>query len=127
MLLLDTCALLMLASDQPLIPEQAQNEIANAESLVVSAISAFEMTLKYKLEKLSLPLPPKAYYDTALVSHGIEEIVINSDITAFSAELPFIHKDPCDRIIIATALKNKAAIVTADKTMPRYPGIKVIW
>jgi PIN domain nuclease of toxin-antitoxin system len=41
--------------------------------------------------------------------------------------LPEIHLDPFDRLIIATALHHWAPIVTADTTIPSYPGIRVVW
>ena len=128
MLLLDTCALLMLAGNQPLIPASTLDLLKSTdEEFAVSAITAFEITLKYKLKKLGLPMVPEKWYYSALETHGVKEIAMDSEIAITAAELPFIHKDPCDRIIIATAIKYNTAIITADRIIPQYPNIKVIW
>lgn len=125
--LLDTCALLMLADDQSLIPDRTLRLIEDSEDLTISAISAFEIILKCELGKLSLPLPPEEWFDLALESHGIRAIPVDVPIAGLSARLPFIHKDPCDRIIIATAMVNDAILLTADKTIPRYPDVRIAW
>ncbi|MCI5209928.1 MAG: PIN domain-containing protein [Candidatus Electrothrix sp. ATG2] len=62
-----------------------------------------------------------------LRSFVIEEIPVSSAVAMKSASLPFLHKDPCDRIIIATALEHRMPIITADQIIPQYSGIKVIW
>jgi PIN domain nuclease of toxin-antitoxin system len=90
-------------------------------------ISAFEIVLKNRLGKLVLPLTAEEWYHKAIEGYAIEEISVSSAIAVKSASLPFIHKDPCDRIIIATASEHKMPIITADKIIARYPGIKVIW
>jgi len=59
--------------------------------------------------------------------HGIEEMLINSKIASMSALLPRIHNDPCDRIIIATALQYDMTILTKDKSIASYPQVKVVW
>lgn len=41
--------------------------------------------------------------------------------------LPPLHRDPCDRMIIAAALSHKLAIITADRVIPTYPGVKTVW
>jgi PIN domain nuclease of toxin-antitoxin system len=41
--------------------------------------------------------------------------------------LPPVHRDPCDRMIVAAALRHRLAIVTADTTIPRYPQVQAIW
>lgn len=127
MRLLDACALLMLADDQSLLSDKALRLIEESEDLTISAISAFKIILKYKLGKLSLPLPPEEWFDLALQTHGIRAISIDVPIAGLSARLPFIHKDPCDRIIIATAMINNAILLTADKTIPRYPDVRIAW
>ena len=128
MLLLDTCALLMLAGRREDLPDRVIKKLtAQADQLCVSAISAFEIVLKNRLGKLVLPLAAEEWYCKAIEGYAIEEIPVSSAIAMKSASLPFIHKDPCDRIIIATASEHKMPIITADKTIARYPGIKVIW
>ena len=128
MLLLDTCALLMLAGRREDIPDKVIKKLtAQADELFVSTISSFEIVLKNRLGKLVLPMAAEEWYCRAVEGYAIEEIPVSSAIAMKSASLPFLHKDPCDRIIIATAAEHKMPVVTADQLIPQYPGIKVIW
>lgn len=128
MVLLDTCVLLWLASEQSALTERVKKTLLDhAGNLYISSISAFEIAIKVKKGKMELPLPPTEWIQDALRLHGIEEIPVNAEIAAASATLPDIHNDPCDRIILATARVHNMPIVTADKTIPQYPGIETVW
>ncbi len=128
MLLLDTCALLWLAGDQGSLSRSAVAAIASAGAgLMVSAISAFEIAVKHRQGKLLLPLPPDQWYGQALASHGIGELPIDGRCALLAASLPPVHRDPCDRFLIAAATIHRLAIITPDKTIAQYPGLRVIW
>ncbi|CAK8716839.1 PIN domain nuclease, a component of toxin-antitoxin system (PIN domain) [Candidatus Electrothrix gigas] len=128
MLLLDTCALLMLAGRREDIPDKVIKKLtAQADELFISTISSFEIVLKNRLGKLVLPMTAEEWYRKAVEGYAIEEIPVSSAVAMKSASLPFVHKDPCDRIIIATALEHRMPIITADQIIPQYTGIKVIW
>jgi len=51
----------------------------------------------------------------------------NLYISSISALLPGIHNDPCDRIIIATAILENMIIITKDEHFSKYPDIRVVW
>ena len=128
MILLDTCTLLWLASDQKKMSPKAKKEIEkNAQSLFVSAITAFEIAIKCRNGKLELPLPPLDWFTEAVDFHGIREIPVTSSIAVSSVQLPPLHSDPCDRIIIATSQLNAMKIVTCDKLISQYENAEVIW
>jgi PIN domain nuclease of toxin-antitoxin system len=128
MVLLDTCALLWLVSDQTKLSETARHAIErNSDALFVSAITAFELAVKQKSGKLELPLPPQEWFAEAVSFHGIRELPVNSVVAMQSVQLPPLHNDPCDRMIIATAQINDIGIITSDRLIWQYPGIKVIW
>jgi PIN domain nuclease of toxin-antitoxin system len=128
MLLLDTCALLWLAADQRSLSLNAKNAIKeHPQELFVSSISAFEIAVKSRSGKLKLPLPPQEWFSEAIKFHGIREIPVTSGVAIFSVQLPLLHNDPCDRIIIATAHLNSMHIVTGDTLLSRYDQAKVIW
>lgn len=128
MILLDTCVLLWLASDQKKISTKAKKTIEkNAHALFVSAISAFEIAIKYQNGKLELPLPTMDWFAEALEFHGICEIPVTSSIAISSVQLPPLHNDPCDRIIIATSELNAMKIVTSDRLISQYDQADVIW
>ncbi len=128
MYLLDTCTLIWLVSDQDSLTERVKHIIGNnSANLYVSAISAFEIAIKSVKGKIELPLPPGEWFGEALRLHGLREIPVSSEIACKSALLPRLHNDPCDRIIISTALIEDMEVLTKDSRFLEYPDIKVIW
>lgn len=128
MYLLDTCTLIWLVSEQDSLTGKVKSILRNNPgNLYVSAISAFEIAVKTNKGKIELPLKPEEWFKEAVKHHGIEEIQISSDIACKSALLPRIHDDPCDRIIIATAMVNNMTIITKDEVFLKYPDIEVVW
>jgi len=123
-MLLDTCGLLWLAHEQEKLSEKTLRRINEAPVVYVSAITSFEIGLKYKSSKLALPIPPRDWFERIVKHHDISIIDIDADICLKSTELPDIHRDPCDRFIIATALIRKLPVVTADQRFQEY-GVKV--
>ena len=128
MILLDTCTLLWLVGSQKhLSPTAKQKLHEHAGHLFLSAISAFEIGVKWTKGLLSLPSKPGVWLDKALKHHGIVEIKIDRAICLTATSLPAIHQDPFDRLIIATAMQNQMLILTPDVTIARYPNVQVIW
>lgn len=95
--------------------------------LAVSAISALEVAQLVKKGTLELPLPLPGWFDEALAGSGVECLALTPRLLHASTVLPDIHKDPADRIIIATAQAHGATLVTADETIPKYPGLTILW
>ena len=58
---------------------------------------------------------------------GIRTLPISAEYFDVIQELPLIHGDPFDRLIIATAMREKLAILTDDEKIIRYPNVKVVW
>ena len=90
-------------------------------SLAVSAISCLEVSLLVKLGKLELPLPTHEWLDEALDGSGVTCLPISCHIAQRSVALSSIHKDPADRIIMATALVHGAMLASVDSVFPSYP------
>lgn len=128
MLLLDTHALVWLASDQSLLTEHGRDVIRRAAGrLFLSAISSLEIALLVKRNRLDLPLRPEQFVAESLRHHGITEIPVDSKIAMAAAALPDIHNDPFDRILAATAIIHGLELLSKDIVLPRYPGLKVVW
>lgn len=128
MLLLDTCALLWLNDDADRLSGAARDAItANAGKLFISAISAFEIGIKCRKGSLSLPKAPDAWFDAALTARGIEVLDISWRVALLSTQLPPLHSDPCDRIIVATAQVHGLKVVTPDPLIKAYPTVNTIW
>ena len=124
-MILDTCALLWLASGSKKLSRAALKEIDAAPVVYVSAISGFEIALKVARGKLKLPLPPQEWLEKAVAHHGLTLLPLDLANCITAAQLPPIHDDPCDRFIIATAKLNDLTAVTADERFEPY-GVRVI-
>jgi PIN domain nuclease of toxin-antitoxin system len=128
MLLLDTHVFVWLASAQKHLSLRAKQAILqNADELYISSISALEIAILVKRNRLRLPVGASEFVERALKQHGIHEIPVDRRVAIASATLPDIHHDPFDRIILATALLNDMSILSKDRVIPQYRDVKVIW
>jgi PIN domain nuclease of toxin-antitoxin system len=125
-MLLDTCALLWLAAGGGQLSPTARSRIAGADALHISAITGFEIAIKGRSGKLKLPAMPSEWLRTVLDHHGIDVVPLDLAICVAATELPLVHRDPCDRFIIATARAHGWPVVTADARFRDY-GIEVVW
>ncbi|MFH1570651.1 MAG: type II toxin-antitoxin system VapC family toxin [Gemmatimonadota bacterium] len=119
-LVLDTCALVWLAAGDRQLSGEARAAIDRADSVAVSAISAWEISLKSARGTLELPRPPREWFEAVLAQHRLELAALTVDILTAANELPWHHRDPADRFIIATARSMGAAVVTADRRFAPY-------
>ncbi len=119
-LLLDTCALLWLASGSPNISKEARRRIDNSFVVYVSPISLWEIARKVQKGKLQLPLEPAEWFTRVREQHNLTLLPLSEAVMFKAATLPEIHKDPADRFIIATALLNNLDVVTTDHNFPDY-------
>ena len=124
-MLLDTCALLWLAQGGGKLTRPTLEAINNEPIVYVSAISGFEIGLKYIKQKLSLPEQPATWFKKIIQHHDLTVLAVDLDICVASTMLPMIHADPCDRFIIACAEINRLTVVTADEKISDY-GIHTI-
>ncbi len=120
-LILDTCALLWLAQgDATALSNETRSRIDAAAVVYVSAITGFEIGIKYRKGKLELPALPSEWFDAVLEQHDIQVIPLDLAVCIRATELPTIHADPCDRMIIATAQSRSLPVVTGDGIFPQY-------
>lgn len=125
-MILDTCALLWLAEGGKRLTPEARRRIAAAPVLSVSSITGFEIAMKWRAGKLTLPALPEEWFREILRHHDVQVIPVGLDIALTAAQLPFIHRDPCDRLIVATARCHSRPVITADSHFAPY-GIEVVW
>ncbi|MBF0239475.1 MAG: type II toxin-antitoxin system VapC family toxin [SAR324 cluster bacterium] len=76
---------------------------------------------------LHLPLPASTWFEKALILHGLQEIPLSSAIAFRATELPLLHKDPADRMIIASSLEKNLCLLTPDTHIQEYPDIQWLW
>jgi PIN domain nuclease of toxin-antitoxin system len=119
-MILDTCAVLWLASGDKKLSRAALKKINEASAVYVSAISGFEVAIKVAKGKLRLPHPPQQWFEKVVEHHGLTILPVELSVCVAAAELPRLHDDPCDRFIIATAKLNDVTVVTADEQFEKY-------
>lgn len=119
MILLDTHALVWMDADDPALGKTSRRLIQqawDAESLAVSAISFWECAMLQQRERLTLPMPAHVWR-MDLIAAGLQECPLDGEVAILAAQLEFLHKDPADRFITATAMVQAATLVTADERL----------
>lgn len=125
MIILDTCALLWLAQGSTRLSTNVRDRIDRDGIVAISAVSAFEIALKYRAGKLKLPVPAEDWWRRAVEHHRIDVIGLDADLMMAATRLPPVHRDPADRFIIATALAQDAPVVTSEERFSVY-GVSVL-
>jgi PIN domain nuclease of toxin-antitoxin system len=119
-IMLDTCGLIWLVNGGGRISQDTLKSIEQTDIVYVSAATALEVGYKAAVKKLELPMDAERWYEKVLLIHDLVEIPVTGKIALFSASLPPVHKDPADRIIIATAILNRLPVVTHDTRFSQY-------
>lgn len=124
MILLDTHALIWLVLGSERLGSVARrrcDDLVKAEGVLVSAISFWEIAVLVRKNRFQLATSPAAWRDGVL-RQGITEIPLDG-VTAIEAPiLPGFHADPADQLIVATALRTSATLLTADERILQWPG-----
>lgn len=101
-----------------------REQIEQAGRVGVSPVSCFEIALARQKGRLSLPCETHLWLKEALEPAGIEIFPLSPAIASRAVALPQIHKDPFDRIIIATALEYGAMLSSMDSMFSKYPELE---
>jgi PIN domain nuclease of toxin-antitoxin system len=128
-LLLDTHTFLWfaLASLSSNLPTPTQNLLADkTNTLYLSPASPWEAAIKVSIGKLSLPLPVKQIVDTLVGKNLVHLLDLKMTHIELIETMPFHHKDPFDRLLIAQALAEGFTIVGVDAAFDRY-GVNRLW
>ncbi|WP_034627974.1 type II toxin-antitoxin system VapC family toxin [Desulfocurvibacter africanus] len=124
-LLLDTCALLWWFGNPGKLSAAARQAIEESD-LLVSAVSGYEIALKINLGKLELSMDLGELLVAVKAYPGMRPLPVTMEHAAMAGALPFTHKDPFDRIIVAQAKVEGVKIVTSDAVFEEY-GVGVVW
>lgn len=122
--LLDTCALLALATGD--LPKRAATALRAAPEASVCAISAWEVAIKVAGGKLRLQEPPAEWFIGLSEHYGLREIALDARLACAAAALPPLHRDPFDRVLVALAQASALTVITSDQNVPKY-GVKTLW
>ena len=123
--LLDTCALLWLGIGSSSLSQTAREAIEETETVFVSPVSLWEISNKNRQGKLKLALPPREWFARVCEKYRLTTLPISNETMFLAGGLEEHHRDPADRMIIASAKLADVAVITADHNFPLY-GIDVI-
>ena len=122
-LLLDThAAIWWLSADDRLGAEAARQLADETNQMLLSAAVVWEVAVKRSLGKLDVP----DGFAEAMLSGGAQPVAVTVDHAAAVEHLPWHHRDPFDRILIAQAQIERATLVSGDKALVAY-GVPVVW
>jgi len=124
--LLDTHAVIWYVEDSSELPKKISDLIDNPENdIYISSVSFWEISIKVSLGKLDLELP----FDEFLANirnRDFSFLQIEDEYLNRLLDLPFVHKDPFDRLIITSALVENLIIITIDENIKKY-DVPSIW
>jgi PIN domain nuclease of toxin-antitoxin system len=126
-LLLDTCTFLWILGDSPRFSARAREAFAEAENEVyLSAASAWEIAVKHRLGRLPLPSPPDVFVPEQRTAHGIEPLPVDEEAALYVTQLPGLHRDPFDRMLVAQATVHGLTVLTPDEAIHQY-AVRKLW
>lgn len=126
-LLLDTHAFLWWVEGSASLGRKATAAIADAEDQVFfSLASVWEMSIKISLGKLRLTSPLDRFLHEHIAANGFSYLPIQIEHAVRVSEMPFRHRDPFDRLIIAQALSEGLTVVSSDRVFRKY-GVELLW
>jgi len=125
--LLDTHALLWFLLDDPALSRAARELIRTPDTAVlVSPASYWEIAIKISIGKYRLPEPLAQFMARELAHNRFDILPIGLNHADRVARLPFHHRDPFDRLIVAQSMEESIPLISADQTLDAY-GTQRIW
>ncbi|MFM2380076.1 MAG: hypothetical protein RLZZ143_2656 [Cyanobacteriota bacterium] len=125
-LLLDTHTFLWFINNSPQLSIDAKNLIESDVDLLLSIASLWEIAIKVSIDKLTIPNTYDQFIPQQVQLNDMEVLPISLAHLAVVTTLPFHHRDPFDRLLIAQAMVEKMSIISADEIFDSY-GISRIW
>ncbi len=125
--LLDTHALIWAVYQPEKLSEKVQAVIQDKASKIhVSAVTAFEIAQKYRLGKLSIAQSYAENFSGELVKDGFLQIDLTPDHARYAGIIPFEHRDPFDRMLIAQAQIEQMTLISNEKLFDQF-GVIRLW
>ena len=124
--LLDTHVIIWYFEDSQLLPKKIAELIDEPKNNVyISSASLWEIAIKMNLGKLNLTTPLNQLLDI-IKNRDFKILQIEDEYLMKLLDLPSIHKDPFDRLIVSTALAEGLMVVTIDENIQKY-DINLVW
>ena len=129
MLLLDTCTLIWWLAQEEKIPSTARSHIAEDMEVCVSVVTIWEILVKHTSGKLVVESGSDSVFDYLLSqidASDFRRIALSDTDLSHLPQLPPIHRDPFDRMLICQAIERGLTLVTPDPAIRQYP-IRTLW
>lgn len=120
-LLIDTHCLLWWLSEPESLRQAALSLLRHAENTVLlSPVFSWKIAIKHSIGRLPLPEKPEEFVSSRMEGDGLVSLPIHHSHTLKTADLPFHHNDPFNRLLIAQAIVEEIPIMTADSKFDLY-------
>lgn len=120
-ILIDTHVFLWAAGIGGRLSESAKTLLDDPEQpIFFSAVSAWEIALKWSKGRLTLPASPNEVVSNVVTAAGLSQLSISVRDSCAVADLPLHHKDPFDRLLVAQARTHGLRLMTADPILEKY-------
>jgi PIN domain nuclease of toxin-antitoxin system len=126
-ILLDTHALIWLATDSTQLGATARRFLRDDPRHAIAAISCWEVARLAARGRIRLDREPAVWVDQVLGDLDIDLLPLTPAVAAISAQLDWSHRDPSDRLIVGTAVVHGAILVSKDEKIQRSGLVKVVW
>ena len=124
--LLDTNALIGVLFSPDLLSETAKEIVIESEALGDRIAALWEIGIKQSIGKIDIESSAEEI-EAACTKLGICVYPLKASYIDAMRNLPQIHKDPFDRIMIAQAMEEDLSLITRDSIIPQYPNVSVMW
>ena len=121
-LLLDSHIILWWLADDPRLSKRARRLITHADNAYVSAATTWELALKASLGKLKMP---EGFVET-VEEEGFTHLPVEPEHAMAVRDLPWYHRDPFDRLLIAQAKVENLTLITAEKLLAQYGDFVIV-
>jgi PIN domain nuclease of toxin-antitoxin system len=126
-ILLDTCTFLWWMLGAPELSDTARELVVEpANEVYLSAVSSWEIAIKYRAGRLWLPEPPGRYVPSRRRVYGIKDLPLEEEAALHVVRLPRLHGDPFDRMLVCQSIIHGLTILTPDELIAQYP-VRVAW
>jgi PIN domain nuclease of toxin-antitoxin system len=126
-ILLDTHVWLWMIAEPERLSEEAAARLTDpGNELLLSAASSFEIAIKHALGKLHLPESPVRYIPDQIERTGVSPIPIEHGHTLAAGTLPPHHRDPFDRLLVATAGLEAVPVMSTNRQLSLY-DVEILW
>jgi len=124
--LLDTHSLLWLVTNDSRLSTTARETFLDTDNeLLCSAVVGFEIAVKYSLGKLKLAEPPRAFIKNRIRNNALTPLPVTMAHATRVADLPFHHRDPFDRLLVAQAIEENVPLLSADEILSRLDILRL--